>query len=127
VAVPSENGTVIIRVPNKFALIFFWQFLIRVISQHKDNEMRDHIKFFNPEHLFVFSKRYLLTRLKSIGFQKVIAFPSELLIQDNTDLRHPFFYYLCKVCSTISFGKIIISPSLLLIAKKGVSSERNSA
>lgn len=117
----SENGAVIIRVPNKLALIRSWQLLRRVISRPEDIEMQDNIKFFNPEHLYVFSRRYLLMRLKKLGFRQVVAIPSELLIHDQGDLRHPFYYYLCKILSIISFGKIIVTPSLLVIAKKKVS------
>jgi 2-polyprenyl-3-methyl-5-hydroxy-6-metoxy-1,4-benzoquinol methylase len=114
----SENGTIIIRVPNKLALIRSWQFMSRAISRLADKEMQDNIKFFNPEHLFVFCRSYLSMRLKSLGFEQVIAIPSELLAHDRKDWWHPFFYYLCKILWIISFNKIVITPSLLVVAKK---------
>ena len=125
----AENGTIIIRVPNKLALIRFWLFMSRAISRIRtvDNEMQDNIKFLNPEHLFVFSRSYLLIRLKSIGFNQVVATPSELLINGRSDLVRPFIYYLCKMLSIISFGKLIITPSLLVIARNEVSKGSNNA
>lgn len=113
----SENGTIIIRVPNKLALIRFWQFMKCTIFP-AGSEMQDRIKFFNPEHLFVFSQRYLSTRLKSIGFQQVVTVPSELLVKGPDDLMHPFLYYVCRMLSIISFGKFVITPSQFILAKK---------
>lgn len=114
----SENGVVIIRVPSKLTFIRLWQFISQSIYRHGDTEMQDNIKFFNPEHLYVFSKSYLLKRLKKLGFCQVVAVPSELLVDDRKELWNAFFYYLCRMLWVISFGKIIITPSLLVIAKK---------
>jgi SAM-dependent methyltransferase len=123
----SENGAVIIRVPNKLALIRFWQFMGRAIARHRDQEMQDNIKFFNPEHLYIFSRRYLLMRLKKIGFSKVIATPSELLIRERGDLWHPLYYFFCKMLCILSCGRLLITPSLLIIAKNYISNENNGA
>jgi hypothetical protein len=123
----SENGTVIIRVPNKLALIRSWQLLNRTITRPANNEMQDKIKFFNPEHLFVFSRHYLLMRLKSIGFQRVFAEPSELLVNGRGDWVHPLLYYVCKAISMISCGKLIMTPAQLIIAKNNVSKQTKSA
>jgi len=119
----SENGAVIIRVPNKLALIRLWQFMIRAITRPVDQEMQDHVKFFNPEQLYVFSRRYLVMRLKKLGFSQVTAIPSELLVQGQGDFRHLLFYYLGKFLSILSCGKSIITPSLLVIAKVNDSTE----
>jgi len=78
----AKNGAVIIRAPNRFPLIRFWQFIIRAIDSRAHTEMQDHIRFFNSEHLYVFSRRYLLTRLKELGFTQVTAVPSDLLVKN---------------------------------------------
>ena len=122
----EKNGTIIFRLPNKLFLIRFWQLLSRLISRPKDNEMRDKIRFFNPEHLYVFSRRYLLKRLKSAGFNKVIATPSELLSSSRGDFLHPFIYYLCKTIYILTFRKLIFTPSLLVIARKFSRKEAES-
>lgn len=117
----SEKGTIIIRVPNKLALIRSWQLLNRTITRSANSEMQDNIRFFNPEHLFVFSRQYLSMRLKNIGFERVFSKPSELLVNGRNDWMHPLLYYVCKAISILSFEKIIITPSLLVIAKRTVS------
>lgn len=113
----SKNGTVIIRVPNRLAFIRFWQLMTRTITSSADREMQDRIKFFNPEHLYVFSRSYLLSRLKKLGFLQVVAVPSELLVQKRGVLWHHLYYYLGKLLWILSGGKLIITPSLLVIAK----------
>ena len=119
----AKNGVVIIRVPNKFSLIRFWQFMIRTINSHANMEMQDHIAFFNSEHLYMFSRRYLLTRLKELGFTQVTAVPSDLLVQNRGDFWHPFYFYLCKLLSTLSCGKLNFTPSMLVIAKSDNSDD----
>lgn len=117
----SEHGTIVIRVPNKLALIRSWQFLNRVMARSASSEMQDNIRFFNPEHLFVFSRQYLSMRLKNIGFERVLSKPSELLISGRNDWMRPLLYYVCKAISILSFERIVITPSMLVIAKRTVS------
>lgn len=121
----SKNSVVILRVPNKIALIRFWQFITRFIGRNIVLEMQDRIKYFNPEHLYVFSRRYMLTRLKKIGFSEVTIIPSELLKQDQCDLLQRLYYYFSKVVSMLSCGKLVITPSILVIAKNHVQKPKN--
>lgn len=114
----SDNGAIIIRVPNKLPLIRLYQFMRCALLPARNKAMQDNIKFFNPEHLYVFSRRYLLTRLKKLGFPLITTLPSELLLQDQHDLIRPLCYYLSKILAFISFGKIIITPSIIVIARK---------
>jgi 2-polyprenyl-3-methyl-5-hydroxy-6-metoxy-1,4-benzoquinol methylase len=114
----AKNGVVIIRAPNKYVLIRLWQFMIRVINGWAQPEMQDHMTFFNPEHLYVFSRRYLVTRLKELGFNHVTIMPSELLVEIQSDLWHGLYFRLCKVLSILSFGRWVLTPSLLVLAKK---------
>jgi 2-polyprenyl-3-methyl-5-hydroxy-6-metoxy-1,4-benzoquinol methylase len=113
----SRNGVVIIRVPNRYVLIRLWQFMIRLVNGWTQPEMQDHIAFFNPEHLYVFSRRYLATRLKRLGFDQVTTMPSELLVKTQGDFWHRLYFFLCQIVSKLSCGKWILTPSLLLIAK----------
>lgn len=115
----AREGMVIIRVPNKLPLIRFWQLFMNKIRR-KDLSMQTRIRFFNPEHLYVFSQQYLLTRLKRIGFTEVMTLPSELLQQGRGSYRPSLYYSFSKVVSALSNGKLIITPSILVIAKKKV-------
>jgi 2-polyprenyl-3-methyl-5-hydroxy-6-metoxy-1,4-benzoquinol methylase len=114
----AKNGVVIIRAPNKYALIRLWQFMIRVVNGWAQPEMQDHMTFFNPEHLYVFSRRYLVTRLKELGFNQVTTIPSELLVRTQSDVWHRLYFSLCKILCTLSRGKWILTPSVLVIAGK---------
>ncbi|MBI5267427.1 MAG: methyltransferase domain-containing protein [candidate division Zixibacteria bacterium] len=114
----SEDGAVIIRVSNKLALIRFWQFIRRAMVRRKDRQMQDDIRFHNPEQLYVFSRRYLLTRLKSIGFSQVTAIPSELPVGARGKLWRPAFFLLCKLFWFLSFGSLLITPSMIVVARR---------
>jgi 2-polyprenyl-3-methyl-5-hydroxy-6-metoxy-1,4-benzoquinol methylase len=116
----SKGGTIIIRVPNKLFLIRTWQFLKYTIIHPSEKDMQNSIKFLNPEHLFVFSRHYLSSRLKSIGFHNVSVTPSELLVNNRTDWVQPLLYYLLKIIAVISMGKLILSPSILIIGQKEI-------
>ncbi len=114
----SDRGTLIIRIPNKIRIIIFWQFIKNLITNKEKLDKQDKIKFFNPEHLFIFSCMYLKRRLKNIGFNQVDIIPSELLRNSENKNHIPFYYYLSKLIGFISFARIIITPSLLVVAKK---------
>ena len=120
----AENGVVIIRVPNRFPLILFWQFMIHAIGRRANTKMQDQVRFFNPEHLYVVSRRYLLTRLKELGFTQVTAVPSDLLIKNRGDFWHPLYFYFCKMLFSLSGGKLMLTPSMLVIAKSHKSHDR---
>lgn len=112
----AEHGTVLIRVPNKIGLIRAWQIWCRVTKGASSLTMQDKIRFFNPEHLFVFTRPYLLRRLQSMGFQYVYAEPSELLGKGGGDWKGRFFFYLSKAIAFVSARRLIVTPSQLIIA-----------
>jgi len=112
----TEKSTVIIRVPNKLPLIRLWQILSKATSNQDERNFRDTIKFSNPEHIYIFTSSYLLTRLKEIGFSQVNVIPSEFLLDGKGDILRQLYYYFSKLIAVISLGKIIITPSLLVVA-----------
>ena len=114
----SDDGTVIIRVPNKLALIRAWQYLARAITRPEAIEMQTRVKFFNPEHLYVFSKRYLSSRLERAGFLPVTLAPSEPLVRSRADFFGATLYWCCSLLFVLSFRRLVISPSFVTIAKR---------
>ena len=80
----TPGGIVIIRVPNRLSLIRLAQAIRRFVTSKRARDMRDRIMFFNPEHLFIFSRRLLTRRLSSLGFDPVTVLPSELKAKDET-------------------------------------------
>ena len=116
----SKGGAVVIRVPNKLPLIRLYQFVKRFTVSHEKRELQDHIKYFNPEHIYVFSPHYLLSRLRNLGFSQTMALPSQLLVQTQGKFRYALYYRLAKTLSILSHRKFIITPSFLVIARNNI-------
>lgn len=114
----KKDGYIIIRNPNKYGLIRYSQLLIRVLSLQNKYSYADKIRFFNPEHIYLFARNYFYNRLKGLGFSHIKFKPSKLLLTD--DGRRFFFttfYLIAKLIHILSIGKLIITPSLLITAK----------
>jgi len=114
----KKDGFIIIRNPNMYSLIRCSQLLIRFLSLHKENSKVDRISFFNPEHIHLFSKKYFYNRLKKLGFFHIKFLPSRLLV--HSDYKKGLcatFYAVAKLIHILSFGKIIITPSSVIMAK----------
>ncbi|CAN5822060.1 hypothetical protein BH23GEM7_BH23GEM7_03890 [soil metagenome] len=115
----APGGAVILRVPNKLALIRLWQRLLRRVAPRRA-EMTASMRFFNPEHLFVFSRAFLERRLRGLGFEEVQALPSPVL-GGRAALR-PLARLgdgLVRAAHRASGGRVLASPSLLLVARRG--------
>src|SRR5690349_21635521 len=72
----SPQGSIVIRIPNKYRLIQLAQSWRRFAQSKREQRMQDRIPFFNPEHIFVFRQSYLRHRLAGLGFRRVTALPS---------------------------------------------------
>lgn len=114
----KAGGTLIIRVPNKLPLIRAGQRLRKGNASASEIAMEDHVPFFNPEHLYVFPQRYLLSRLRSLGFSLAVARPSELLSHPRCSYPYVLYYYIAKALWIASFRKLILTPSVLVVAKR---------
>jgi SAM-dependent methyltransferase len=119
----ASNGVLIIRVPNKALLIRLWQRMLRAGNGQASLEMQDQIRFFNPEHLYVFTRRYLLARLKGLGFTQVTFVPSELLGGALGSFWQRAYFALCKMLAAVTCGRWILTPGLLVIAKSGARTD----
>lgn len=114
-----DGGSVVIRVPNKLPLIKFFQFVRQLTVSRAKRDLQSHIKHFNPEHIYVFSQSYLLSRLRHFYFSQSMAIPSELLVQGpQGEFWQVLCYRLAKALATLSHGRIIVTPSFLVMAKK---------
>lgn len=113
----KDGGYLILRVPNKIALIrVYLKFFSMIFRSSRD--LQAAIKFLNPEHIYVFSRIYLRQRLASLGFEDAKFLPSAVLI------RRPWIRWLCKLWYQIarwvhvgSLGRFIITPSLIVVAR----------
>jgi 2-polyprenyl-3-methyl-5-hydroxy-6-metoxy-1,4-benzoquinol methylase len=108
------GGTLIIRVPNKLWLIRAVQIWKRIKS--KDREKQTSISFFNPEHLYIFSQRFLVRRLSALGFTNVRVLPSRMLIEKSS-LLEKAVYFACQMLAWISLGRLVLSTAVLVVAQ----------
>ncbi len=112
----NTNGKIIFRIPNLLFHIKLHQKIFELRSNKMEKELQSKIKFLNPEHLYVFSNKYMRKKLKELGFNSIKILPSELL---GNSFSSKALYYLSKSVYYLTFKKIIISPSVICIAKKG--------
>lgn len=92
----SNAGVVIIRVPTLVALIKLSGILRRFGMSRQAQSMQSGVPFFNPEHLYVFSRRYLSMRLHGLGFTRFKAMPSALLGSLDRS-RYGLYYVLANM------------------------------
>lgn len=113
----SESGVVIIRVPNRVALIKLGSIFRNLFETPTIREIRDRVWFLNPEHLYVLSRWYLFKRLREIGFSAVKAVPSALL-ESSGRTRFVLYYCLARAFFYVTFGKAILTPSMIVVARR---------
>lgn len=121
----TRNGGLIIRVPNNLAMMRFYQFIKYRLLHVQDMDRQDEIRFFNPEHLYVFSRDYLINRLKGLNFTCIEVLPAALPAHDHLDILCNIYYLVGKIVSKLSFGKLIITPAIVVIARQHRQNSEN--
>ncbi|HYT72106.1 MAG TPA: class I SAM-dependent methyltransferase [Gemmatimonadales bacterium] len=117
--VVADRGAVLIRVPNTLAAIRVAQLALRTVSTRKAWARRDRVSFFNPEHLFVFSQRFLTRKLEAVGFRDVVASPAEMLLRDGASRVARLLWFWCaRAAYGLTGGRVILTPSLLVSARR---------
>lgn len=113
----NDGGYLIVRIPNKITLIRVYLKFFSVIFR-SSRDLQATIKFLNPEHIYIFSRKYLRQRLASLGFEEVIFFPSALLARKPW-LRwiYKLWYQIAQLVHRGSLGRFIITPSLTVVAR----------
>ncbi len=116
----SKQQTIIIRIPNKLRIIKFYQFLLNTFGLSKNKTFQSEIKHFNPEHIYIFTQSYILKKLKKEGFNKVTFIPSPLLNNNKVieSLSGNIFFWVANVICKLTIGRLILTPSMVVIAKK---------
>lgn len=118
----KEDGILFLRIRNATFHITFWQVFKNLFY---------FLKFIkNPVvmHLYSFNRSTIFRLLKVVGFKKIKIYNSLLTFGDpyrqtkmlcgNLNLMKKIFEFLSHIVFFISFGKILISPSLVVVAKK---------
>lgn len=107
----SERGRLMIRVPNLTPIISALQRWYRLLSSELGFRQTT-VPFFNPEHLYLFSRRYLRGRLQALGFSQLALLPSPLR---GTGFVGAGYYQLARMPSRI-LDDFVATPSMIVLA-----------
>lgn len=114
----APGGAVVLRVPNKLLLIQAHLLLSRLTRLFRHRDVEDQIRFFNPEHVFILTRRYLTARLSQLGCASIRVLPSPLLSPPGS-LAHGMLARILNpsaaAVSVLSGRKVALSPSMLVI------------
>ena len=112
-----DGGHVILRVPNKICLIRLYLEVYSMIYRSR-RDLQTTIRFLNPEHIYVMSRKYLRRRLASLGFDDVVFLPSAVLVR-RPSIRwlYKLWYRVARLVHLGSLGFFIITPSMTVVAR----------
>ncbi|MGH7647210.1 MAG: methyltransferase domain-containing protein [Gemmatimonadaceae bacterium] len=111
----APGGRVVIRVPNKWPGIRFWQRWYRTTRSPARQRLQDRIRFFNPEHIFILRPKYLKRRLERMGFRRVHVYPSPLLATRGTTLLSSAMFAVATALHRLTRGAAALTPSILVV------------
>jgi len=113
-----RGGSVVIRVPNKYLLICLGQLWYRFTHTRARQVMQDRIRFFNPEHIFIFRQRYLRSRLMRMGFRRVHTLPSPPLTNGKGVVLKSVLFDLATRVNQLSRHTLVLTPGMLVVGIK---------
>lgn len=113
----EKDGVVIMRLPNKLWWIRPYQRLLRTITNCR---LQTSVYGFNPEHIYWFTNRYLKKKFASLGFTtfEVTYSPSLRSTNQYASMMGSFFDHVCRGIYHLSARKLVVSPSMLVIAER---------
>lgn len=124
----TPGGSIVLRVPNKLSLIRAHQGLSRLLRFIRARGLEDKVEYFNPEHVYILSRRYLTTRLGRAGFAFVRVLPSSPLRPSASMLQRALGRILFRAAQSISLlsgGHLVLTPAMLVIGT-GLATENAS-
>ncbi|HJU44115.1 MAG TPA: methyltransferase domain-containing protein [Vicinamibacterales bacterium] len=110
----APNGSLVIRVPNKKGLILAAQRAFELCHPPKSRTTQSAVRFYNPEHLYILGRRYLVRRLRQLGFAQIRVLPSPLL---SSSFGGSVYFRLTSVMNAMSGGKLVLTPGMVVIGK----------
>ncbi len=116
----ANRGVVLIRVPNKLLLIRAARFIDRILAPKSRRKLQDRVRYFNPEHVYIFTRRYLVDRLERAGFEAVRALPSPLLSSGSRrgEVGRPTFFALAEAANALFGHRLVLTPSMVVVARR---------
>lgn len=108
----KPGGVVLIRIPNHLPLIQLRLLMRRLLTTPVAQSLATGIPYFNPEHIFVFSRRYLRQALAASGFKEPRFIPARPL----DSLIGAVLFRVASGFAALSGGQIILTPSQIVVA-----------
>lgn len=119
----SPGGSLILRLPNKAAVIRATQF-VQSLRPAAIRGLQDRVKFFNPEHLYIIRRAYVASRLRSIGFTAIVVEPSPLLTGNVPSWARKAFFKISRLAWRLTLGTAVLTPGMLVVARREHSDSR---
>jgi protein-L-isoaspartate O-methyltransferase len=118
----EQNGSVVIRVPNKLWYITARQKLLALRRSRAERAQQDVVAGFNPEHVTIMHRRYLEVRLRSLGFRSIRVMPSRLTCRVPIARgAERVLWCLAQATSAVSGGRLIITPAMIVVGRERAS------
>lgn len=112
-----SKGVVILRIPNKLLMIRAYRTLARLLRLAGQSP-EDKLRFFNPEHNYILTRRYLRRRFKAAGFDSVEFLPTSPTSQGAGKALLKLYTAASNLVSWITARRVVITPSMLVVARK---------
>jgi 2-polyprenyl-3-methyl-5-hydroxy-6-metoxy-1,4-benzoquinol methylase len=114
----APGGSIVIRVPNKLAPIRIGQLMVNAFSTARARILQDRVLYFNPEHIYIFSRRFLENRLRRLGCAEVRALPSPLLSSSIWGIARVLYFRLASALNLVSGRQLVLTPSMVLVGRR---------
>ena len=108
------GGTLIIRVPNKVALVQLGRLWLHLSRSRERRLLQDRVPFFNPEQIFIFRRRYLLARLAQLGCSRIEVVPSPPLGGSIPAVVRSAAFGLASITSLVTRGTLVLTPTAFM-------------
>jgi 2-polyprenyl-3-methyl-5-hydroxy-6-metoxy-1,4-benzoquinol methylase len=114
-----DGGTVILRVPNTWGLIRWCEWWRDRLTRPESRMMATRVVGLNPEYLFVFSRSYLVSRLRGLGFTTVDVRPSPLPVRGSaTRWLGRLGHSMAKAVHAASGRRLVVTPSMIVVGHR---------
>jgi SAM-dependent methyltransferase len=115
----SPTGAVLIRVPNKLWYIKVRQLALALWQPTRRRALQSVAPGFNPEHLYIFQRKYLVHRLHGIGFSAIGVLPSPPLGSSRiARVVWDGYFRLAQIANVLSRSKVVLTPAMLVVGRR---------
>ena len=117
----TENGVLLVRVPNMIFTQFFefFRYTLELFGLIKFNSISI-LASTPPIHLTGFSPKTLEKYFLKVGLETLEIKPSKLSSMASKKIIYKIFEVVVNIIYTATFGQINLSPTILAVAKKKV-------